>query len=50
LIPWLLSDVFDVEFASYYVWRDMSQELDKICPNLPLNMPDNGGSLWLRRA
>ena len=49
LIPWLISGLFDVDFASHYVWRCMKSELNQICPRFPLDTPDNGGSLWIRR-
>ncbi len=50
LIPWLLSGILKVGFASHYVWRDMKTELQAICPQCPLDTPANGGSLWLRKT
>lgn len=50
LMPWILSGVFEPVFASHYVWRDMRDRLAAICPRFPLDTPDNGGSLYLRKV
>ncbi len=48
LIGWLLAGLLEPIFASHYVWREMSTELDAICKSFPLNTKANGGSLWLK--
>lgn len=40
---------FETLFASHFVWRDMRDDLRMICPRFPLDTPDNGGSVWLRK-
>ncbi len=50
LIGLIYSGFFETLFASHYVWRDMRPDLQAICANFPLDTPDNGGTLWLRKA
>ena len=50
LIGLMYSGFFETVFASHYVWRDMRRDLQAICPDFPLDTPDNGCTLWLRKA
>ena len=46
----IYSGFFETVFASHYVWRDMRDDLQAICADFPLDTPDNGGTVWLRKA
>lgn len=46
----IYSGFFETVFASHYVWRDMRSDLQAICAGFPLDTPDNGGTIWLRKA
>ena len=50
LIGLTYSGFFETVFASHYVWRDMRRDLQAICRDFLLDTPDNGGTLWLRKA
>ncbi len=50
LVGWVVSGYFDTLFATQYVWRDMSDELNNVCRSIRPGLRGDGGSLWLRKA
>lgn len=50
LLGWIVSGAFVPEFSCHYALRDMSSELARVCPALPMIGTSGGGSLWLRRT
>lgn len=50
LVGWVISEYFETLFATQYVWRDMANDLRKVCRSFRPDLKGDGGSLWLRKA
>ena len=50
LVGLIYAGFFETLFASHFAWRDMRDDLRAICQDFPLDTPENGGTVWLRKG